>query len=404
MPLTDTAVRNARAENKPRKLYDSDGLFLLVNPNGSKYWRVRYQFAGKERLFQIGPYPNTTLQQARVKAAWVKAHVKEGRDPVAARRLERAANTARALETFELVARDWIKKNTSRWSKSYTDKLQVTLQANVFPRLGRIAITQLTQPMVLDAVTPIADRGAIEQAYRALRWIGAVFRYAIATGRASSNPIAHIRASEVLPSRRRKNHPHLERAELPGFLRSLTDYPGQPETRIAVNLLLLTFVRTNELRAAKWVEFDLKHREWRIPAARMKMRNEHVVPLARQTLALLEELRGYSGYSEYLFPNHGKHPYMSENTINKAIALLGYKGRVVGHGFRATASTIINESGEFTGDIVERQLAHKEQNEVRAAYHHAQYLPERRRMMQWWADFLDAEWRGVKASSMTSLP
>ena len=292
------------------------------------------------------------------------------------------------------MAKEWLSKHASGWTGNYSEKIGSVLNANLYPRIGSIPMTRITAAMLVDAVRPIEARGAVEQAARALRWAKAICRYAVATGRLASSPLSDVLASDVLEPRKTKSHPHLTSGELGEFLRQLHDYPGRPETRIAVQLLMLTFVRTGELRAAQWQEFDLERREWRIPAARMKMRAPHLVPLSARAMALLKELREFSGYSAYLFPNHGKHPYMSQNTINKAIANLGYKGRVVGHGFRATASTILNESGLFSPDIIERQLAHKEQNEIRAAYHRAEYLAERAKMMQWWADFLDTKQRG----------
>ena len=231
--------------------------------------------------------------------------------------------------------------------------------------------------------------------FRSLRWTKAICRYAVATGRLANSPLSDVLASDVLEPRKTRSHPHLTDEELGDFPR-LHDYPGRHETRIAVELLLLTFMRTGELRAAQWKEFDLDRQEWSIPAERMKMRAPHWVPLSTRAIALLNELGELNGHSPYLFPNRGKHPYMSENAINKAIACIGYKGCVVGHGFRATASTISNKSGQFNPDIIERQLAHKKQNEIRAIYHRAEYRNERQKMMQWWADFLEAKQRGAE--------
>ncbi len=346
--LTDVAIRNAKPRDKRYKVFDGKGLYLEVYPEGGRYWRLKYRIAGKEKRLAIGVYPEIKIARAREVALEARALVRQG----------------------------------------------------LYPRLGSIPIARVTAVMLVDAVRPIEARGALEQAARALRWAKAICRYAVATGRLSSNPLSDVLASDVLEPRKTKSHPHLTSGELGDFLRQLHDYPGRPETRIAVQLLMLTFVRTGELRAAQWHEFDLERREWRIPAARMKMRAPHLVPLSACAMTLLKELREFSGYSGYLFPNHGKHPYMSENTINKAIANLGYKGRVVGHGFRATASTILNESGLFSPDIIERQLAHKEQNEIRAAYHRAEYLADRAKMMHWWADFLDAKHRGGKVIAL----
>src|SRR3569833_4573943 len=254
--------------------------------------------------------------------------------------------------------------------------VRLTLWVNFMPRLGRLPISGIFVLLVIDVLRPIEARGAIEQAARTLRWIKAIMRYAVSTQRHERSPLSATHAHEILAERSAtKGHPNLEESEHGGFLRALTEYSGRHETRLAVNLLLLTVVRPGELRAAEWHEFDITKAEWRIPAERMKMRAPHLVPLSRQALTLLDELRGLTRWSKYLFPGgRGRLPFMSENTVNKAIALMGYGGRVVGHGFRATFSTIVNEAGQFSPDVIERQLAHNELNEVRAAYHRSEYL------------------------------
>ena len=392
--LTDVAIRNAKPRDKRYKVFDGKGLYLEVYPEGGRYWRLKYRIAGKEKRLAIGVYPEIKIARAREVALEAREHVRQGLDPQTEKKIAKAKNLEEGQHTFESMAKEWLSKHASGWTGNYSEKIGSVLNANLYPRIGSIPMTRITATMLVDAVRPIEARGAVEQAARALRWAKAICRYAVATGRLASSPLSDVLASDVLEPRKTKSHPHLTAAALGDFLRQLHDYPGRPETRIAVQLLMLTFVRTGELRAAQWQEFDLERHEWRIPAARMKMRAPHLVPLSTRALSLLKELREFSGYSPYLFPNHGKHPYMSENTINKAIANLGYKGRVVGHGFRATASTILNESGLFSPDIIERQLAHKEQNEIRAAYHRTEYLADRAKMMQWWADFLDAKQRG----------
>ena len=391
MPISDVKVRNAKAREKGYKLYDSNGLFVLIHPNGSRYWQLKYRYAEKEKIFSIGTYPDVKIADARERAKEARDLLKQGIDPMTRKRETKARNIATALETFQVVFEEWQTKNSGKWSSTYSEKVRQILSANVLPRIGKIPISTLTAPMVLHAMRPMEARGAVEQAARALRWVKSIMRYAVVTGRIDRSPLSEMFASEVLAERKAKRYPHLKRDEIGDFLRKLTEYPGRPETRIAVNLLLLTALRTGELRAAKWAEIDVKRGEWRIPAERMKMRTPHIVPLSSQALSLFDELHDLTGYSPYLFPGgRGRFPYMSENTVNKAIAMLGYKGRVVGHGFRATFSTIANESGNFSPDVIERQLAHKERNEVRAAYHRAEYLPDRCKMMQWWADYLDA--------------
>lgn len=390
MSLSDVKIRNSKVRDKAYKLYDGNGLFILVHPNGSRYWRLKYKFAGKEKNIALGVYPTMKATEVRELAEEARGLVKKGIDPVTNKREEKANNIARTLDTFQVVFTEWLNKNSSKWSSSYSDKIKWTMEANIIPRIGNIPISTLTAPAVLDAIRPIESRGAIEQAARALRWIKSIARYSVASGRIDRSPLTDVMAAEVLVKRTAKRYPHLERQEIGNFLRALTEYPGKAETRIAVNLLLLTAVRTGELRAAKWEEFDLDQKEWHIPAEHMKMRAPHIVPLSSRVRILLDELHTFTGYSPYLFPGgRGRFPYMSENTVNKAISMLGYKGRVVGHGFRATFSTITNESGRFSPDVIERQLAHKERNEVRAAYHRAEYLPDRHKMMQWWADYLD---------------
>lgn len=391
MSLTDVKLRNAKAQEKAYKLYDSGGLLILVHPNGSRYWQLKYRYANKEKIFSIGTYPTIKIVEARGRASEARELLKQGIDPMTHKRETKARNIALALETFQVAAEEWLGRNAGKWSDSYAEKVRQILSANIFPRIGKIPISSLSAPMVLDAIRPLEARGAIEQAARALRWIKSIMRYAVVTGRIDRSPLSDMMAGDVLGARVAKPHPHLKPQELGGFLRALAEYPGQAQTRVMVNLLLLTAVRTGELRAAKWEEVDLKRGEWRIPAERMKMRAPHMVPLASQVRTLLRELQGLTGHSPHLFPGgRGRFPYASEATVNKAIAILGYKGRVVGHGFRATFSSIANESGKFSPDIIERQLAHKERNEVRAAYHRSEYLPQRRKLMQWWADFLDS--------------
>lgn len=399
MPLTDVKARTAKRGEKAYKLADGKGLSLLVHPNGSKYWRMKYRHAGKEKQLALGVYPEITLAQARELTLEARALLKLGQDPV----IERKATKARAVEnaavTFEGVATEWMESRADKWAPTYAEKVKSILENNLFPRIGALPVTSITAPMLLGALRPIEARGALEVAARARRWAGEVFRYAIATGRAADDPAMVLKGA--LKVGQTRHYPALRREEVGAFLRALHEYPGRPETRLALQILLLTFVRPGELRAARWTEFNLEGAEWRIPAERMKARVEHIVPLSLQTIALLKELQTLTGHAPCLFPGGNKRvPYMSENTINKAIEVIGYKGRVVGHGFRATASTILNESGQFAPDVIERQLAHAERNKVRAAYHRAEYLVERRKMMQVWADLLDGMQTGAEVVSL----
>lgn len=410
MPLTDTKIRNATPRDKPYKLYDSNGLFLIVHPNGSRYWRLRYRYEGKEKLFAIGTYSTKAdgvgLADARELAAKARKQVKQGIDPVIKRQETKAENIEKHRTTFKVVANEWLAEKAKDWSPSYTEKATTLLSRNIFPKLGKFPITSITPAMIVTAVKAIEARGAAEQARRALRFTKAICRYASVIGAVDSSPALDVFAGEVLSKRKAKSHPHLTRDQLGDFLRKLAEYHGRPETRIAVNMLLLTAVRTGELRAAKWEEIDFQHKQWRIPAERMKMREEHVVPLSRQVIALLKELKEYSGYSDYLFPGVGR-PFIGENTVGKVIKILGYGGLFVGHGARATFSTIANEAatkeGEsrFSPDVIEHALAHKDPNVIRGIYNRAKYHNPRRQLMQWWADELDVLQHGGKVIPFT---
>jgi integrase len=392
---SDLAVRNAKPEEKPYKRMVGDGLYLLVNPNGSKLWRLKYHFGDKEKLLALGSYSKKNgFKVAKELAADARKKIEKGIDPSVAKQTEKSVNLDKYLTNFEAVASEWMQHKARDWTDSYAEKIRGTFQSNVFPRIGMMPISDIEVIHIAEALAPIEARGAGEQARRTLRFIKGVFKRAVVKGFIKSSPIVSYEPKDLFSKRTKRNNPHLKQTELGDFLRALEEYRGLPQTRIAVKLLMLTIVRTAELRGAKWAEFDLPNASWNIPAGRMKMRKAHTLPLPRQAIALLKELHKLTGYSEYLFPNHGKHPYMSENTINKAIALLGYKGRIVGHGFRHTASTILNESTLFRAEVIEAQLAHKDSNEIRAIYNKATYLPERKTMMQWYADLLDREQRG----------
>lgn len=386
--LSDTKLRRARPREKPYKLFDGRGLYLLVHPNGSRYWRLRYRLGGKEKLHAIGLYPDVSLAEARAAAADARKLVKAGRDPVTERRASRAREMLRSAATFEAVAGEWIDARREKWSPSYTAKISEVLRKDLFPRIGGVPVSDVTAPLLLAALQPIAARGAYEVAARARRWAGEILRFAVATGRAETDASAALKGA--LKARAVQHYPTLKRDEVGEFCRKLNDYTGRPETRVAIRLLMLTFTRPGELRPAKWDEFDTEKREWRVPAARMKMRHEHIVPLSKQAIAALEELKQFSGHSPYLFPGSGKKQrYLGEMTINRALHRMGYGGRLVGHGFRSLASTLLNESGRFHPDAIERQLAHAERNKIRSAYNRAEHLPDRRRMMQYWADLVD---------------
>lgn len=365
---------------------DGGGLFLLVQPNGCKWWRYKYRFAGKEKLLALGAYPEVSLADARERHDQARKVLAAGRDPGEAKKAAKRQAIIRHENNFEAIAREWHGKRSHTWTEKYALSSLRRLQADVFSKIGERPIAEITTAEMLDVLRLIERRGAHDLAHRVQQLCGQIFTYAIVTGRAERNPVNDLRGA--LTPVVKKHNAYLRADQLPEFLKKMADYDN-PQTRLAMKFLLLTFVRTGELRGALWSEFDIKKAEWRIPAERMKMRDPHIVPLSKQALAVLEELKPISGHWEYVFPNqHKPRGQMSENTILYALYRMGYHSKLTGHGFRGTASTILNEHG-FAPDVIERQLAHAERNGVRKAYNHAQYLPERRKMMQWWADYLD---------------
>lgn len=389
--LTDAACKNAKPGDKPYKLSDEKGLFLLINPNGSKYWRLKYRIDGKEKLYAIGVYPETSLANARDRRDEARRQVKNGIDPSAAKQEEKRTRKIAAANSFEAITREWLEHMRHRWSESHHTYTKRRFEAYAFPEIGRTPIAEITTPGLLAVARKIEARGTIETTHKVMNSCGQVFRYAIASGRCERNPVADLRgAIKARPAP--KHMKALPERELPALLRKMnaysTDSGGELQTQCALQLLALTFVRTGELRGATWHEFDLDRAEWRIPAERMKMEELHVVPLSRQAVSILRTLQEMNGAYDLVFPGVNPKRPMSKNTVLFALYRMGYRGRMTGHGFRAVASTILNEMG-FAPDVIERQLAHKEPNKVRAAYHRSEYLPERRKMMQQWADHLE---------------
>ena len=393
MPLSDPAIRAAKGGEKPCKLFDTKGLFLLVTPQGSKLWRVKYRFAHKDQLLSLGAYPEVTLKQARVGRDEVRRQVTAGIDPSAARKALKATQAGEG--SFEVLAREWIHQFAPGWVPTHTSRVLRRLEVDLFPWIGARPVGEITAPELLQALRRIQARGALETAHRALQTCSQVFRYAIATGRATRDPAADLRGA--LPPTRAKHFPAItEPTAIGGLLRDLDGYQGSFVTRCALQLAPRLFVRPGELRRAEWAEFNLDAAEWRIPAAKMKMRQEHIVPLSWQCLNILRELQPLTGQGRYLFPGlRSVDRPMSENTVNGALRRLGYdQAQMTGHGFRSIASTLLNEQG-WRSDVIERQLAHGERNKVRACYNRAEHLPERRQMMQAWSDYLDGLIQGV---------
>lgn len=394
--LTDTAIRNTKPEDKPIKLSDGGGMFLLIKPNGTRYWRMKYRFAGKEKLLAFGVYPEISLKQARAKrdAARKLLVMDPPQDPGQARQAEKRARILAAENSFEAVARDWYGKQVHTWVKSHADDVIRRLEVNLFPFIGHRPIAEIDAPELLATVRKIESRGAYDLAHRVLSVSGQIFRYGVATGRCTRDLSADLRGA--LTPHKPKHQAAVKLEELPDLLRAIDGYEkiGDRQTRLAMELLALTFVRTSELIGALWEEFNLDAALWIIPAERMKMKTEHVVPLSGRAKEILEELKSLAGGSRFVFPGRNRDKPISNNTLLFALYRLGYKGKMTGHGFRAVASTALNESG-FRPDVIERQLAHCERNEVRGAYNRAEYLPERRELMQWWDNYLS----GIKAGA-----
>lgn len=393
MKLTNTACKNARALPKARKLADGNGLYLEVMPTGSKYWRLKYYFNGKEKRLALGVYPEVTLLEAREKARTAKKQLAEGHDPVAVKKLTKIERQTNYDNSFDKLAREWHAHKYHTWTPAHAAKILKRLEANVFQHIGTRPVKMITPPELLAVVRHIEKREVHELAHRVMQTCSQVFRYAVATGRAERDVTQDLRGA--LKPIRSQNYSHLREKELPDFLKKLSryeqDYKGTALTRLAFQLLVLTFVRSGEIRGAYWSEIDWDKAQWRIPAERMKMKEQHIVPLSTQSIAVLKQLHELTGdsYSGYIFPSQqNPRKIMSENTFLKALDIMGYKGKATAHGFRATASTILNEHN-FRPDVIERQLAHAERDQVRSAYNHAEYLPERREMMQWWGDYIE---------------
>lgn len=388
MKLTDVKIRNAKPGLKPIKLTDGKGLYLEVKPSGSKLWRYRYRIDGKENVFAIGVYPEDSLADARTALTAARKLVKQGVHPAHHRKTEKRVRETANRNTFQHVAQDWIDSKKKNWTPRYLNQVERFMDLDIYPHIGNLPIKSVTAADILDIIKRAETRGAENVAILERQWCSAVFRFGVATLRADSDPAAALRGAITRPPV--KHHEPLTRHEIPGFLAALEVHGGYQATRIALKLLMLTFVRPGELRGARWSEFDLEAAEWRIPAERMKMRKPHIVPLSTQAVALLYELQDITGRQQWLFPNYRRpKDHMNITTLNRSIERMGYKGMFSAHGFRATASTILNESG-YRPDVIERQLAHAEKNAVRASYNQAQYLPERRDMMQQWADYIDA--------------
>jgi integrase len=400
MPLSDTSIRNAKPSDKPRKLADGGGLYIEVAPSGGKWWRFKYRFEGKEKRLSLGIYPDVGLKDAREKHAEARKLLAAGVDPSANKKATKAAQGERSANSFEVVAREWFGKHAPNWKENHSSKIIRRLEVDIFPWLGSTPVGEIAAPDLLAAVRRIESRGALETAHRALANCGQVFRYAIATGRAQRDTAADLRGA--LPPVKEKHHASITDPKAIGeLLRDIEGYQGAFVTRSALRLAPLVFLRPGELRKAEWLEIDLDKAEWRIPADRMKMNAVHIVPLSSQAVAILRELHPLTGAGLYVFTGARTTTRpMSENAILGALRRMNYTtDEMTGHGFRSMASTLLNEQG-FNRDAIERQLAHAERDGVRAAYNYAEYLPDRKRMMQHWADYLEGLSKGANIIPM----
>lgn len=394
MPLTDIAIKKARPDVKAYKLSDAGGLYLYITPAGGKSWRWKYQIDGRENQITFGLYPDVSLAEARELRDAARKQKNRGVDPMAVRKTAKLVRRVAAENSFATVGKAWFIQWKGDRNARHADYTLRRLETNVFPELGARPVSEI-QTLELVAMTKkIADRGALDIAKRSFQTCSQIFRYAIAHGLATRNPAADIKPSDILVTRKKNNFARIDAKELPQLLRHIEAYPGAATTRIAMKLMALTFVRTSELIGARWTEIDLQNAEWRIPAHRMKMKTEHIVPLAPQTVEVLRTLQIASGHSKLLFPGERDHEKpMSNNTILGALKRMGYQGKMTGHGFRGIASTVLHEQG-FEHEHIELQLAHTERKSVSAAYNHAKYLDQRRVLMNHWARYLQASLGG----------
>jgi integrase len=390
MKLTNLACKNAKPSNKPFKISDGGGLYLEVFPNGRKHWRFKYRFNSKENRIAFGLYPEVTLENAREIAMNERKRIKSGIVPSLHRKEIKRTSSLQAAQTFELVAREWHIQRIPRWSASHAKTTLYRLQHDVFPVIGCVPIKQLKAPDVLACVREIEKRGAHEVAKRSLQICGQILRYAVQTGRIEHNFSYDLRGALI--GHRTVSFASIKIDELPDLIKTIEHNKSRlfRQTVLAIKLMMLTFVRTSELINTKWEEVDIDNKMWIIPANRMKMRRDHIVPLSKQSISILHELKMFNSPNGYIFPSiHKPRQPISNNTILKALDRLGYKGRMTGHGFRSLAMTAIKERLGYRHEVIDRQLAHAPTNKVDRAYDRAEFLDDRKRMMQEWADYVD---------------
>ncbi|HED1572154.1 TPA: tyrosine-type recombinase/integrase [Morganella morganii] len=387
MTLTARQVETAKPKEKSYKLFDGGGLYLEVTAKGSRYWRMKYRFGGKEKRLAFGVFPTVTLAEAREMRNQAKKILAAGGDPGEVKKEEKAIQKLSTGNTFEAIAREWHKSKADRWSLRYRDEIIDTFEKDIFPYIGKRPIAEIKPLELLETLRRMEKRGALEKMRKVRQRCGEVYRYAIITGRAEYNPAPDLATALTPP--KKQHFPFLTAEELPYFLKDLASYTGSVITKTATKIILLTAVRTQELRFARWQDIDLEKGIWEIPAEVMKMKRPHVVPLSKQVIELFNSLKPLSGHYELVFIGRNDHRKpISKESVNQVIELLGYKGRLTGHGFRHTMSTILHEKG-YNSAWIETQLAHIDKNAIRGTYNHAQYLDGRREMMQWYADYMD---------------
>lgn len=388
MKLTARQVDTAKPKEKPYKLSDGGGLYLEVATSGSRYWRLKYRYAGKEKRLAFGVYPEVSLAEARDKREAAKKVLAAGNDPGEVKKAEKIAQKLGFENTFEAIAREWHQVRADRWSLRYREEIIDTFEKDVFPYIGKRPIAEIKPMELLETLRRMEKRGALEKMRKVRQRCSEVFRHAIVTGRAEYNPAPDLATALATP---KKTHfPFLTAEELPHFLKDLAGYTGSIITKTATQIIMLTAVRTQELRFARWEDINFEKRLWEIPAEVMKMKRPHIVPMSDQVMALFESLKPITGLYPLVFiGRNDRTKPISKESINQVIELLGYKGRLTGHGFRHTMSTILHEEG-FNSAWIETQLAHVDKNAIRGAYNHAQYLEGRQQMMQWYSDYIDS--------------
>nr|WP_319515058.1 integrase arm-type DNA-binding domain-containing protein [uncultured Cohaesibacter sp.] len=397
MALSNFAIKHAKPKEQPYKLFDGQGLFLLVNPNGRKWWRHKYAFDGKEKLLSFGTYPEVSLKEARAKREDARKLLASGQDPSMRRKQESLQRTLANAQTFSSVAQELIEKREREGISEATHKKMLWFASKLEDAIGSRPVSEILPLEILQILRVIESRGNLETAKRVRAFASRVFRYAIITGRATVNPASDL--AEAITSPTVKHYSAIiDPAELGGLLRAIDGFNGALITKLALQLTPHVFVRPGELRQAEWSEIDQEAAVWRIPAAKMKMRSEHIVPLSRQSRLIIKSVQAISSSSNYLFPSTRTNARpMSENTINAALRRMGFtKAEMTAHGFRSSASTLLNESGKWSSDAIERALAHKDSNTIRGIYHRGAHWQERVEMAQWWSDYLDALREGRK--------